>query len=95
MEDTQKSEAELRKEKDDQIVKDRYKVINDMKISDDEKEILRLYDQGVQNFEIAKRVFKFVNADTVGTVINTVRKVHAEDYQEVETINSYKGYTGV
>lgn len=62
---------------------------------EDEKQILTLYNQGVQNYEIAKRVFKFVNQDTVGQVVLTIRKHHANDFDQVEDINSTKGYTGV
>lgn len=79
----------------EEITKERYAVIDGMKISAEEKETLRLYDQGIQNFEIARRVYKFVNNDTVGTVVHTIRRAHAEDFEETETINSYKGYTGV
>lgn len=61
----------------------------------DEKKILILYNKGVQNYQIAKEVYKFVNADTVGTVIGVIRKYHAEDYDQVEDLNSYKGYSGV
>lgn len=61
----------------------------------EEKEILKLYNEGVQNFEIAKKVYKFVNQDTVGQVVLTIRKAHADDWNQVEDINSTKGYTGV
>jgi DNA-binding NarL/FixJ family response regulator len=82
-------------EKDQEKIKARYEAINKLKINDEEKETLRLYDQGVQNFDIAKRVYKFVNHDTVGTVLRTIRKAHATDFDEAEKINDYKGYTGV
>lgn len=66
------------------------------KVSDaDEKKILILHDQGVQTYAIAKEVYKFVNNDTVGQVILTIRKHHADDYDEVENVNSTKGYSGV
>lgn len=64
-------------------------------LSDDEKAVLKLYDQGMQNFAIALKVFKFVNQDTVGKVVLIIRKEHADDWDEVENVNSTKGYTGV
>lgn len=63
--------------------------------NEDERKIVELYEQGVQNYEIAKRVFKFVNNDTVGTVVLAIRKNYADDYSEVEDLNSVKGYSGV
>lgn len=68
---------------------------DDDRFDDDEKQILKLYNEGVQNYAIAKRVFKFVNHDTVGQVVLTIRKAHANDYDAVEDVNSTKGYTGV
>jgi DNA-binding NarL/FixJ family response regulator len=67
----------------------------DSSLTDKEKEILKLYNQGVQNYEIAKRVYEFVNQDTVGKVILTIRKAHSTDWNQVEDVNSTKGYTGV
>lgn len=65
-------------------------------LDDKEKKILELYNQGVQNFEIARQVFDgMVNSDTVGKVVLTVRKEHAEDFNEIEDINSTRGYSGV
>lgn len=61
----------------------------------DERKIVELYEKGVQNYEIAKTVYKFVNNDTVGQVILTIRKHYADDYNEVEDVNSTKGYSGV
>ena len=61
-----------------------------------DRKILTLYDQGVQNFEIARQVFDgMVNADTVGRVVLAIRREHAEDFDEVEDIESTRGYTGV
>lgn len=66
------------------------------KIKDaDERKILTLYERGVQNYEIARRVFKFVNQDTVGQVILIIRKHYADDYNKVEDVESTKGYSGV
>jgi hypothetical protein len=61
----------------------------------DQEKILELHNKGVQMYQIAKEVFKFVNQDTVGEVILTIRKHHAEDFQEVEDVNSTKGYSGI
>jgi DNA-binding NarL/FixJ family response regulator len=78
------------------LTDDRYKEIDGKKdLDDDEKQILKLYNDGVQNYEIAKKVYKFVNQDTVGKVILTIRKEHADDFNKVEDINATKGYTGV
>jgi phage terminase small subunit len=71
------------------------KLKNSKDFDDDEKKILKLYNEGVQNYAIAKKVFKFVNQDTVGKVVLTIRKAHADDYDEVEDVNSTRGYTGV
>lgn len=79
-----------------QIAANRAKEIDAMDSYDeDEKTILKLYDQGVHAYEIARRVFKFANGDSVGKVMLTIRKEHADDYEELESVNSTKGYTGV
>jgi DNA-binding NarL/FixJ family response regulator len=66
------------------------------KINDkEERQIVELYEQGVQTYAIAKKVYKFVNQDTVGTVTLVIRKHYADDFNEVEDINSTKGYTGI
>lgn len=67
----------------------------DPNLSDDEKDVLRLYDKGVQIFGIAAQVYKFANQQTVGLVVNIVRKAHADDFDEVEDVNSTRGYTGI
>lgn len=94
-----KTPADLQAEKeahDKQAIANREKEIDgDKNLDDDEKKILKLYDKGVQNYAIAKEVFKFVNQDTVGRVILTIRKAHSDDWNEVEDINSTKGYSGV
>jgi ATP/maltotriose-dependent transcriptional regulator MalT len=74
--------------------------VADLKKRDDldakEKKILELYNKGVQNFEIARQVFDgMVNSDTVGRVVLTIRKQHAEDFDEIEDIDSTRGYVGV
>ncbi len=75
---------------------DRSKAIDANKnYNDKEKQILKLYNEGVQTYAIAKQVYDFVNQDTVGSVVLTIRKEHADDFNEVEDINSTKGYTGV
>ncbi len=75
---------------------DRSKAIDSNKnYNDKEKQILKLYNEGVQTYAIAKQVYDFVNQDTVGSVVLTIRKEHADDYNEVEDVNSTKGYTGV
>jgi DNA-binding NarL/FixJ family response regulator len=73
----------------------RSQIENDKNLDDDEKRILKLYESGMQNYAIAKEVYKFVNQDTVGKVILTIRKAYADDWNEVEDVNSTKGYTGV
>lgn len=84
------------KERDERIAKERRSEIDARTdLTEKEKEILKLHDQGVQLFEIAKRVYEFVSHDTVGTVILTIRKEHADDFSEVEDINSTKGYSGL
>ena len=66
------------------------------KIKDeDERKVLELYNQGVQNFTIAKEVYKFANSQSVAQVINIIRKHYADDYNEVESLNDYKGYVGL
>lgn len=70
------------------------KVLDKIK-DEDEKKIVDLHNQGVQTYEIAKQVYKFVNNDTVGQVILTVRKHFADDYSDVEDVNSTKGYSGI
>lgn len=67
----------------------------DPNLSDDEKDVLRLYDKGVQIFGIAAQVYKFANQQTVGLVVNIIRKAHADDFDEVEDVNSTRGYTGI
>lgn len=92
----EKTEKELR---DEESKKAGEKYLADLEkrsdINKEEKEILKLYNEGVQNFEIAKRVYKFVNADTVGQVVLTIRKQHADDFNELEDVNSTRGYSGV
>ena len=85
------------KQEDDSkaLLEKRLKDIDGKKITDEEKEILRLHDKGLSQFEIAQKVYKFVNNDTVGSVVLAIRREHAEDYSEIENINSTKGYTGV
>jgi ATP/maltotriose-dependent transcriptional regulator MalT len=69
----------------------------DKNLSDREKEIVKLYEQGVHNFEIARRVFEFVTDETVGRVVVAIRKVYAnaDDLNDIEDVESTKGYTGV
>lgn len=65
-------------------------------ISDkDERQVVELYEKGMQTYAIAKKVYKFVNQDTVGQVILIIRKHYANDYNEVEDVDSTKGYSGV
>lgn len=85
MDELSKKAADLRKKQ----------IEGDGSLDAKEKQILKLYDQGMQNYEIAKNVYEFVNQDTVGKVILTIRKAHADDWNQVEDINSTKGYTGV
>ncbi|RYF61369.1 MAG: hypothetical protein EOO27_02350 [Comamonadaceae bacterium] len=93
--DAQRKDEESDAERSDRIAKERAKSIKDNKDLDaDAKKILQLHDEGVQLFEIAKRVYKFVNNQTVGQVLLTIRKEHADDWNEIEDINSTKGYTG-
>lgn len=66
-----------------------------LKLNDKEKQILKLYDQGMQVYAIALKVFDFANSDTVGKVMLTIRKEHADDFEELEDVASTKGYTGV
>lgn len=68
---------------------------DDPKLSDDEKDVLRLYEKGVQIYSIAAQIYKFANQQTVGLVVNIIRKAHADDFDEVEDVNSTKGYTGI
>lgn len=67
----------------------------DKSLSDDEKEVLRLYEKGVQIYGIAAQIYRFANQQTVGLVVNIIRKAHANDLAEVEDVNSTKGYTGI
>ncbi len=67
----------------------------DKSLSDDEKDVLRLYEKGVQVYSIAAKVYKFANQQTVGLVMVIIRKAHANDINEVEDVNSTKGYTGI
>lgn len=77
-------------------VEDRTNAIDaNKKLTAEEKQILKLYDQGMQTYAIAKEVYKFVNNDTVGAVILAIRKEHADDFSEVENVNSTKGYSGI
>jgi hypothetical protein len=85
MEDLSKKAVDLRKKQ----------IAGDSSLDDKEKKILSLYDQGVQIYAIAQQVYEFVNQDTVGRVTLTIRKAHADDWNQVEDINSTKGYTGV
>src|SRR4051812_40054504 len=62
---------------------------------EDERKIVKLHNEGVQTYEIAKQVYKFVNNDTVGQVILVVRKHYADDFSDVEDVNSTKGYSGI
>lgn len=94
--DARKSPEQLENERLEAIHTKRMAEIDGKKkLSDDEKEVLKQYDAGVQIFQIAKNVYKFVNNDTVGSVILTIRREHAEDFNEVEDINSTRGYSGV
>jgi len=70
-------------------------IASDNNLSEKEKTILALYDKGVQVFAIAKQVYDFANSDTVGQVMLVIRKAHADDFNEVEDVNSTKGYTGI
>lgn len=89
-------QVKTNRELDAEIIKQRHAAIeSDKTLSDDDKKILIAYDKGTQTFQIAKDVFKFVNNDTVGTVVGVIRKAHADDYSETEKLNDYKGYTGV
>lgn len=60
-----------------------------------EKKVLTLYNQGMQIFAIAQKVYDFANRDTVGKVTLVIRKAHASDFNEIEDIESTKGYTGI
>ncbi len=92
---TPQQAAAKQAQQDKRTAENRAKEIDAMDLTDDEKEVLKLYDKGVHVFQIAKTVFKFANKDTVGQVMLTIRKEHADDYQQVEDINSTKGYTGI
>lgn len=66
------------------------------KIKDeDERKVVELYNQGVQNFAIAKQVYKFANGDTVAQVVNIIRKHHADDFDQTEELKQYRGYIGI
>lgn len=89
--------AEARKQLNElsqQAVANRKKAISEIK-DEDERKIIQLYEQGVQTYAIAKKVYKFVNQDTVGTVALAIRKHYSDDFNEVEDVNSTKGYTGI
>jgi hypothetical protein len=71
-------------------------IAEDPKLSDDEKKVLAMYDQGKHLYEIAKTIYKFANRDTVGEVLAIVQKAHKPDYdKDVDTIKSTRGYTGI
>lgn len=70
-------------------------IANDPNLSDEEKDVLKLYDKGVHIYGIAVQVYKFANYQTVGLVTNIIRKAHADDFADEETVNSTKGYTGI
>lgn len=66
------------------------------KIKDeDERKVLDLYNKGVQTFAIAQEVYRFANSDSVAQVVAIIRKHHANDYNEVESLKDYKGYIGI
>jgi hypothetical protein len=74
----------------------RKQIAEDPKLSDDEKKVLAMYDQGKHLYEIAKTIYKFANRDTVGEVLAIVQKAHKPDYdKDVDTIKSTRGYTGI
>jgi len=73
----------------------RKQIDEDSSLDDKEKEVLKLYDKGVQIFAIAQKVYEFANRDTVGRVSLIIRKAHADDWSEVEDVESTKGYTGI
>lgn len=77
------------------IVDNRLKAIDERKDLDkEEKEILKLHENGMQQFAIAKEVYKFVNSDTVSRVAFTIRREYATDFDQIEDVNSTKGYVG-
>lgn len=93
--DSQKQDEETDEERSKRIADARKKEISDRRdLSAEQKKVLQLYEEGVQTFAIAQKVYKFANQQTVSEVVLTIRREHADDYSEVEDVNSTKGYTG-